>query len=112
MPRCSDAPEAPAPTNILVLLDRPDWVRGFGIGSEHAARVHPARLAPLVEEDGIMTTQHLAALKPLRRTALLVTQVTSRAHKAAIRRTRSSTATGSARVLKVVPATGPVARMP
>ncbi|MFL5337380.1 MAG: DUF4158 domain-containing protein, partial [Geminicoccaceae bacterium] len=70
-----DVPEAPAPTNMVALLDRLDWVRGVGIGPERVIRVHPARLARLVAESGIMTTQHLAGIEPLRRIALLVAQV-------------------------------------
>ncbi len=70
-----DAPEAPAPTNMVALLDRLDWVRGVGITRERTARVHPARLARLVEEGGIMAAQHLANVEPLRRTALLVAGV-------------------------------------
>ncbi len=70
-----DAPEAPAPGNMVALLDRLDWVRGVGIAQERTARVHLARLARLVEEGGIMTAQHLANVEPLRRTALLVAGV-------------------------------------
>ncbi len=71
-----DAPEAPAPGNMVTLLDRLDWMRGVGIGRDRTARVHPVRLARLVEEGGIMTAQHLAHVEPLRRTALLVAGVT------------------------------------
>ena len=70
-----DAPEAPAPTNIVALLDRLDWVRDVGVAGDRTARIHPARLARLVEEADIMTTQHLANVEPLRRTALLVAGV-------------------------------------
>ncbi len=49
-----DAPEAPAPANMVALLDRLDWVRGIGIARDRTTRVHPARLARLVEEGGIM----------------------------------------------------------
>jgi hypothetical protein len=70
-----DAPEAPAPGNMVALLDRLDWVRGVGIARERIARVHPARLARLVEEGGIMTAQHLGNVEPLRRAALLVAGV-------------------------------------
>jgi len=70
-----DAPEAPAPTNMVALLDRLDWVRSIGVTRERTTRVHPARLARLVEEGGIMTAQHLANVEPLRRTALLVAGV-------------------------------------
>ncbi len=68
-----DAPEAPGPANIAALLDRLDWIRCVDAG--RAARIHPARLARLVEEGGIMTAQHLAGVEPDRRTALLVAQV-------------------------------------
>jgi TnpA family transposase len=70
-----DAPEAPAPTNMVALLDRLDWVRGVGIAGDRTARIHPARLTRLVEEGDIMTAQHLANVEPLRRTALLVAGV-------------------------------------
>ena len=70
-----DAPEAPAPGNMVALLDRLDWLRGIGVTRERTTRVHPARLARLVEEGGIMTAQHLANVEPLRRTALLVAGV-------------------------------------
>lgn len=70
-----DAPEAPGPANILALLDRLDWVRGLDVDPARAARIHPARLARLVEEGGTMTAQHLAGVEPARRTALLVAQV-------------------------------------
>ncbi|MDT7953463.1 MAG: DUF4158 domain-containing protein [Acetobacteraceae bacterium] len=71
-----DAPEAPAPTNMVALLDRLDWVRSIGVARDQTAQVHPARLARLVEEGGIMTAQHLANVEPLRRTALLVAGLT------------------------------------
>jgi TnpA family transposase len=70
-----DAPEAPGPANIAVLLDRLGWIRGLDVDAgRRAARIHPARLARLVEEGGIMTAQHLAGVEPARRTALLVAQ--------------------------------------
>lgn len=70
-----DAPEAPAPGNMVALLDRLDWVRSIGVVQKRTAQVHPARLARLVDEGGIMTAQHLAKVEPLRRTALLVAGV-------------------------------------
>ncbi len=70
-----DAPEAPAPTNMVALLDRLDWVRGVGIARDRTSRVHPTRLARLVDEGGIMTVQHLANVEPIRRTALLMAGV-------------------------------------
>ncbi|MFC7478250.1 Tn3 family transposase [Dankookia sp. GCM10030260] len=70
-----DAPQAPGPTNILALLDRLEWVRALGVGAGRTGRIHPARLARLVEEGGIITAQHLADLEPTRRAALLVAGV-------------------------------------
>jgi hypothetical protein len=40
-------------------------------------RIHPTRLARLIEEGGVMTTQHIVDLEPARRTAILVAQVAS-----------------------------------
>ena len=71
-----DAPEAPGPGNLLGLLDRLNWVRALGVDTGRAGRIHPARLARLVEEGGIATAQHLAGLEPARRAALLVAAVT------------------------------------
>ena len=70
-----DYPESPAPSNMLELLNRLEYVRGLGIGTERAGRIHAARLARLVEEGAIMTAQHIADLEPARRTAILVAQV-------------------------------------
>jgi hypothetical protein len=70
-----DAPEAPAPTNMVALLARLDWVRDVRVAGNRTARIHPTRLARLVEESDIMTAQHLANVEPLRRTALLVAGV-------------------------------------
>jgi TnpA family transposase len=72
-----DYSESPAPTNIIALLDRLEYVRGFGIGAEHAARIHVARLGRLIDEGAVMTVQHIADLEPARRTAILVAQVSS-----------------------------------
>ncbi len=69
-----DCPQSPAPSNMLALLDRLDFVRGLGNHTARASRVHPARLGRLVEEGGIMTAQHIADLEPARRTAILVAQ--------------------------------------
>ena len=60
---------------MLGLIDRLDYIRDLGIGSERAGRIHAARLDRLVEEGAIMTVQHIADLEPARRTAILVAQV-------------------------------------
>ncbi len=70
-----DYPESPAPSNMIELLDRLDFVRGLGIGPDRARRIHPARLGRLIDEGTIMTAQHIADLEPVRRAAILVAQV-------------------------------------
>jgi TnpA family transposase len=70
-----DCPESPAPSNMIELLDRLDYVRSLGVDADRARRIHPGRLARLVEEGGNMTAQHIADLEPARRTAILVAQV-------------------------------------
>ena len=72
-----DYSESPAPSNIVALLDRLEYVRGLGIGPERAGRIHAARLSRLVDEGAIMTVQHIADLEPARRTAILVAQISS-----------------------------------
>ena len=72
-----DYSESPAPSNIIALLDRLEYVRGLGIGAERSARIHAARLGRLVDEGAIMTVQHIADLEPARRTAILVAQVSN-----------------------------------
>lgn len=69
-----DYAESPAPTNLLALLDRLEYVRGLGIDAAHARRIHPARLGRLLAEAAVMTVQHVADLEPARRIAILVTQ--------------------------------------
>jgi len=70
-----DCPESPAPSNMIELLDRLDYVRSLGLDAERPKRIHPARFTRLVEEGAIMTAQHIADLEPARRTAILVAQV-------------------------------------
>jgi hypothetical protein len=70
-----DCPESPAPSNMVELLDRLDYVRSLGVDADRARCIHPGRLVRLVEEGGIMTAQHIADLEPARRTAILVAQV-------------------------------------
>lgn len=72
-----DYSESPAPTNVIALLDRLDYVRGLGIGAERSARIHAARLGRLIDEGAVMTAQHIADLEPTRRRAILVAQVSS-----------------------------------
>ena len=67
-------PESPAPTNLLALLDRLEYVRGLGIDAAPAKRIHPSRLGRLLAEAAVMTVQHIADLEPARRTAILVAQ--------------------------------------
>ena len=72
-----DYSESPAPTNIIALLDRLDYVRDLGIGAERSARIHGARLGRLIDEGAVMTAQHIADLEPTRRRAILVAQVSN-----------------------------------
>src|SRR5205085_6572831 len=67
--------ESPAPSNIIELLNRLEYVRGLKIGPERAGRIHATRLGHLVDEGAIMTAQHIVDLEPVRRTAILVAQV-------------------------------------
>jgi hypothetical protein len=69
-----DYAESPAPTNLLALLDRLEYVRALGIDAARARRIHPARLGRLLTEATVMTVQHIADLEPARRTAILVAQ--------------------------------------
>ena len=71
-----DHPESPAPSNMMELLDRLDYVRDLGVGAAPRARIHPARLSRLIEEGAIMSAQHITDLEPARRTAILVAQIT------------------------------------
>jgi hypothetical protein len=61
-----DYAESPAPSNMLGLIDRLDYIRDLGIGSERTGRIHAARLDRLVEEGAIMTVQHICDLEPAR----------------------------------------------
>ena len=70
-----DYAESPAPTNLLGLLDRLEYVRGLGIDAARAKKIHPSRLGRLLAEAAVMTVQHIADLEPARRTAILVAQV-------------------------------------
>ena len=71
-----DYAESPAPSNMIALLDRLDYVRNLGVDAERARRAHPARLGRFLSEAAIMTVQHIADLEPARRTAILVAQTT------------------------------------
>ena len=57
-----DCPESPAPSNMVELLDRLDYVRSLGVDADRARRIHPGRLTRLVEEGGIMTAQHTSPI--------------------------------------------------
>jgi TnpA family transposase len=66
--------ESPAPTNLLALLDRLEYVRQLGVDPGHLKRIHPTRLSRLLAEAAVMTAQHIADLEPARRTAILVVE--------------------------------------
>jgi TnpA family transposase len=69
-----DYAESPAPSNMLGLLDRLDFVRSLGVDSARAKRIHPARLNRLLAEAAVMSVQHIADLEPARRIAILAAQ--------------------------------------
>jgi hypothetical protein len=54
-----DYPESPAPSNVIALLDRLEYVRNLGIEAERIRRIHPERLRRLLDEGAIMTVQHI-----------------------------------------------------
>jgi len=70
-----DYVESPAPTNLLALLDRLEYLRGLGVEATGAKKIHPSRLGRLLAETAVMTVQHIADLEPARRTAILIAQV-------------------------------------
>ncbi|MBS3025566.1 MULTISPECIES: Tn3 family transposase [Acidiphilium] len=72
-----DYSESPAPSNIVSLLDRLEYVRAMGIDPARAGRIHAARLVRLTDEGALMTVQHIADLEPARRTAILIAQIAS-----------------------------------
>ncbi|HEY8953672.1 MAG TPA: DUF4158 domain-containing protein, partial [Candidatus Dormibacteraeota bacterium] len=63
--RCSrfawlrDYSESPAPSNILELLNRLEYVRGLKMSPDRAGWIHATRLGRLVDEGAIMTAQHI-----------------------------------------------------
>ena len=57
-------PESPAPSNMIALLDRLDYVRDLGVGAGRARHIHPVRLGRLIEEGAIMSAQHITDLEP------------------------------------------------
>jgi hypothetical protein len=69
-----DYSESPAPSNILELLNRLEYVRGLKMSPDRAGWIHATRLGRLVDEGAIMTAQHIVDLEPVRRTAILVGQ--------------------------------------
>lgn len=72
-----DYPESPAPSNIVALLDRLEYVRGLGIDPARTGRIHAARLARLIDEGTIMAVPHIIDLEPTRQTAILLVQAAS-----------------------------------
>ena len=57
-----DYSEAPAPSNIVALLDRLEYARGLGIDPARTGRIHAARLDRLIDEGTIMSVPHIADL--------------------------------------------------
>ncbi|WP_288036906.1 hypothetical protein, partial [Acidiphilium sp.] len=55
-----DYSESPAPSNIVALLDRLEYARGLGIDPARGARIHPTRLARLINE-GVLAAARICA---------------------------------------------------
>lgn len=66
-----NAPQSPAPTNVVKLIDRVDHVRRLGIDRRRAAALPKAAFDRLADEGERVTAQHLAQLNPTRRHAVL-----------------------------------------
>lgn len=66
-----NAPQSPAPRNILRLLERLDHVRNLGLDLARAAMIPSATFDRLADEAVRITPQHLGELTPLRRHATL-----------------------------------------
>jgi TnpA family transposase len=66
-----NAPQSPAPRNILRVLERLDHVRTLAIDSARAAMIPAATFNRLADEAVRITPQHLGELSPLRRHATL-----------------------------------------
>ncbi|MBD8641704.1 Tn3 family transposase [Sphingomonas sp. CFBP 13733] len=65
-------PEAPSASNLKGIVERLDAVRGIGIATDRARRIHAARYAVIARTAGIVTAQHLRRLERPRRLAMLV----------------------------------------
>lgn len=66
-----NAPQSPAPRNILRLLERLDHVRSLGLAPARAGMIPSATFDRLADEAVRITPQHLSELSPLRRHATL-----------------------------------------
>ncbi|EKU73256.1 hypothetical protein HMPREF9718_04619 [Sphingobium yanoikuyae ATCC 51230] len=66
-----NAPQSPAPRNILRLLERLDHVRTVGLDPARAAMIPSATFDRLADQAVRITPQHLGELSPLRRHATL-----------------------------------------
>ena len=66
-----NAPQSPAPTNVVKLIERVDHIRRVGIDRSRAATLPKAAFERLADEGERVTAQHLAQLNPARRHALL-----------------------------------------
>lgn len=66
-----NAPQSPAPRNILRLLERLDHVRALGLDPARATMIPAVTFDRLADEAVRITPQHLGELSPLRRHATL-----------------------------------------
>ena len=66
-----NAPQSPAPANVVKLIERVEHVRTLGIDRSRAGSLPTAVFDRLAEEAERVTAQHLAQLNPARRHAVL-----------------------------------------
>lgn len=66
-----NAPQSPAPRNILKLIDRVEHVRATGVDRTRAEALPGQVFERMADEAARITTQHLGELNPLRRHATL-----------------------------------------
>jgi hypothetical protein len=66
-----NAPQSPAPANVVKLIKRIEHVRALGVDRSRASSLPAAAFDRLAEEAGRVTARHLAQLNPARRHAVL-----------------------------------------
>jgi TnpA family transposase len=67
-----NGPQSPAAGNVVKLLERLEYLRGFGVNRDRAGTLPKQAFERLADEGQRVTAQHLAQLNPRRRRAVLV----------------------------------------